>query len=83
MQGLHVYAPRGQTARTRTGRFNPNQNATEKPDPAWLRINAEPALSDILSDPVITQVMAKDRVKKADIDRLIEGLKNRPAMKTH
>lgn len=40
-------------------------------DPSWMNPSVEPALDDILSDPVVRMVMRRDRLDPADVRRFI------------
>lgn len=46
-------------------------------DPSWMNPSAEPALDDILSDPVVRMVMRRDRLDPADVRRfMVETAEN-------
>ena len=38
--------------------------------------NAEPALSDILSDPIVRLVMLRDGVREEDLEKLVTQTRN-------
>jgi hypothetical protein len=42
----------------------------------WL---GEPAIADVLSDPIVRQIMSRDAVRPEDLTRLMSHIRARPA----
>ena len=45
----------------------------------WLRLGAEPLLEDVISDPIIQQIMIADHLKEMDVRRMIARAQGRAA----
>jgi len=60
------------SAAARAGRHAAPQETRPGPsEGAWAHAGPEPLLEDLLSDPLIRQLMRADRVEPADLRRLV------------
>ncbi len=53
-----------------TNRFTARPATNSKPQ-TWSEAGEEPSLTDVLADPIVHLVMARDRLSRADLDRAV------------
>lgn len=47
--------------------------------PSRIRWLGEPAIAEVLSDPIVRQMMSRDAVRPEDLTRLMSHIRTRPA----